>query len=423
MSLRERSFASLSRKIESKEAKIGVIGLGFIGTTLMQSFLHAGFSVVGHDNSSHAISEFKERMQDSRAKKTWSVSKKASILLDSDVLIVAVRVLIISESSIDLAPLKNVAQLLSNYDLTDRLIILESTLPGGITRRFARNWLKIDEAAPVFFAHCPERLSVGDSWKELKLIPHLVGGIDYLDGQLSTQLMQTIVDQVVSVSAPEVSELAKLLENASATTSIALISEIARLARRFGVTGTEVCNAAATKPSGYIPFFPGPGIGGHCLVNDLSILQYNFEMKKESSAIVNAVIKEADSMPDILMKRIVALLPNGLEGAHVLLIGVGFKPGSADLTQTPAEKIVRSLRDSGAIPAYTDRHVPIFKVDGEKVEKIESEKVSENRFKLAVVMSGDNDVDLATLFEKVDVVFDASGGRAHGVDQVSCLQL
>lgn len=423
MNMRKILSTSLTERIVRKEAKIGIIGLGFIGTTIMHSFIRSGFTTIGYDHELSAVSTFRAVTKAAFALKNWSVGTDSTIIREAEVFIVAVRILIEPNSPPDLTPLRNVAQLLSDFDLNGRLIILESTLPGGTTRCFAKEWLELDETAPTFVAHCPERLSVGDDWRKLRSIPHLVGGIDPEATNIASKLMGAIVDRTVPVSSPEVSELAKLLENAFVSTSISLISEISRLAHRLGVTGTEICEAASTKPSGYMPFFPGPGIGGHCLPNDLTILRHTFDMQRENASILDAVIREIEAMPARVFSRLVELFQGKLEGTKVLIVGVGFKPGSPETIATPARSLVRLLKKAGANPVYMDSNVPVFEVDDIKVEKVEFSSIGPKHFHIAVVVSGDTQVDSKGLSQVAEIVFDASGGRAPGVDSITCRRL
>ena len=265
--------------------------------------------------------------------KEWLVGTDPMILTDAEVFVVAVRVLTKPGIAPNLEPLRSAAKLLLDMNLNGRLILVESTLPGGTTRRLAREWLGLDETSPTFVAHSPERLSAGESWRELRALPHLVGGIDPLSTDLAAEAMGNVVKRIIPVSAPEVSELSKLLENAFMTVNISLVSEITKLAKCLGVTGTEICSAAATKPSGYLPFFPGPGIGGHCLPNDLDILRHTFHTFGESAPILDAAAIELDAMPSLVVNRLVDLLSGKLKGADVLLVGVGFKPWTSQQRQ------------------------------------------------------------------------------------------
>jgi UDP-N-acetyl-D-glucosamine dehydrogenase len=430
MNGREVAAALLSQRIQAKQARIGIIGLGFIGTTLLHGFMRAGFATVGYDCDPSSVETCRSRTTDTLGTASLALDTRPVILHNVQVLVVAVRVGVRPDAVADLTPMQNVARLLTAMDLRGRLVLLESTLPGGTTRRLARQWLGLAEIDPTFVAHCPERLSVGDDWQDLRSIPHLVGGLDPLATRLAVELLDFVVDRVVPVGSPEVSELAKLLENAFLTTNISLVAEITRLAQRLGTTGTAVCEAAATKPNGYLPFYPGPGIGGHCLRNDLAILRHTFDQLDEDAPILKAVDQTAADMPGRVMQRLVDLLPakrpgvpGKLQGARVLLVGVGFKPGSPETFETPARPLVRGLRSAGSSPMFLDGRVAVFEVDGQIVPKVALSALDGQYFQAAIVLAGDERIDCKELQMVAGFILDASGGRAAGVDQRSCVGL
>jgi UDP-N-acetyl-D-glucosamine dehydrogenase len=386
----------------------------------MHGFLDAGFSVIGYDRSPLAVATCRHNTLEVFKGKKWSVGTDPVVLLDSDVIVVAVRILISRGYIPNFEPLQSVAKLLLNMSLDGRLILIASTLPGGSTRRLTREWLGLDESSLTFVAHIPERLSEGQDWQELRTLPHLVGGLDPISTDIASEVMGTIVERIVPVSAPEVSELSKLLENAFLTVNISLVSEITKVAHCLGVTGTEVCSAAATKPSGYLPFFPGPGIGGHCLKNDLLILHNTFQAMGEDAPILDAVATEVDAMPILVINRLTELLLGRLKEMDILLVGVGFKPWSSDTSATPAGPLVRLLRIAGANPIFVDGGVNYFDVDGQPVEKIDASELHHKRFPIAVILSGDPGLDPGILTSTAKQVLDASGGRAPGADQIPC---
>lgn len=423
MNSREAIAVYLAKRIRSREAQVGVIGLGFIGTTIMHGFINAGFSTVGYDRCPSAVAACRSNTLEAFEGKEWSVGTDPMILTDAEVLIVAVRTLIRPGHAPNLEPLRSVAKLLLDMKLNGRLILVESTLPGGSTRRLTREWLGLDGSSPTFVAHSPERLSAGEGWRELRALPHLVGGIDPLSTDLAAEAMGAIVERIVPVSAPEVSELSKLLENAFMTLNISFVSEITKVAQRLGVTGTEVCSAAATKPSGYLPFFPGPGIGGHCLPNDLAILRHTFHTLGEDAPILDAVAIAVNVMPSLVVNRLTNLLLGRLKGVDVLLVGVGFKPWSSDTSATPAGPLVRLLRIAGANPMFVDGGVIDFDVDGQPVEKVDALELGPRRFPVAVILAGDPGLDPEVLTATAEQVLDASGGRAPGADRIPCVSL
>jgi nucleotide sugar dehydrogenase len=217
----------------------------------------------------------------------------------------------------------------------------------------------------------------------------------------------------VPVSAPEVSELAKLLENAFLTTGISLIGEVTRLAHAAGVPAREVTEAAATKPHGYFPFHPGPGIGGHCLRNDLDLLRQHAATLSLPTPMLDGIARVAAGLPGLVVDRLERLLAEdgrALRGAAVLLVGVGFKTGSPDLTETPAEPIVRRLREAGARVAYADAQVPVFAVDGVPLRRVGAAELAGERFAAGVVLAGDRTVAVEALRGACERVLDAGGG-------------
>jgi UDP-N-acetyl-D-glucosamine dehydrogenase len=423
MSKREHIAAYLTKRIKSRKAQAGIIGLGYIGTTIMHGFINEGFPVVGYDRCQSAVETCRSRTMDSFGKKEWKLDKDPVVLSDAEVLVVTVRTIVQPGYDPDLEPLRSVAQMLSKMNLNGRIILVESTLPPGSTRLFAQDWLGLDETAPTFVAHSPERLSTGEDWRELRSLPHLVGGLDPLATKLATKAIGAIVDNIVPVSAPEVSELSKLLENAFMTVGISLVAEITRAAQRFSVTGTEVCAAAATKPSGYLPFFPGPGIGGYCLPNDLSILRHTFRTLEEDAPILDAAAEELVAMPGLVIRRLADLLAGKIEGANVLLVGIGFKPGASETSGTPAYQVVQLLRNAGAKPVYVDGNVDVFEVDGQPVEKMDISELGPGHYQAALILSGDQEVDPKVIAVTADQVIDASGGRAPGADRIVCTRL
>jgi UDP-N-acetyl-D-glucosamine dehydrogenase len=322
---------------------------------------------------------------------------------------VAVRALPRADETIDLEPLESAASLLKAHGSGPLLVLLESTVPCGATRCFAA---RLESRPSLFVAHSPERLSVGHDREVLRRVPHLVGGMDEAAGRLGARFLRTIIEQVVQVSSPEVSELSKLLENAFLTTGIALSNEITRVAHSVGVAAEEVCAAAATKPFGYYPFYPGPGLGGHCLANDLALLLSSKRRFGVNMPMMTAVAEAAAEGPGAVLRRfeeIVSARGRSLRSLRVLLVGVGFKPGTADTTGSPAREIARLLRQRGAEVSYLDSLVPEFSLDGQSLDRIMEADLQSGGLDAAIVVSGDRTTTLDRLAACLDLVFDARG--------------
>jgi nucleotide sugar dehydrogenase len=347
-----------------------VVGLGPVGTSTVRLLVRAGLPVRGYDIAAEALGRARaELAAELGPGPGWEVgADPAAALAGAEVVVVAVRLgRDVGDGGGRVSrddALRAVAGTLGRHGRDGQLVVVESTAAPGTTRRFAAEWLR---RPGIEVAHAPERLRVGDDDAALKATPRLVGGLTPPATARACALLRRVGISPVPVSAPEVSELAKLLENAFLATGIGLVGEVTRVAHALGLSAREVTEAAATKPRGYFPFHPGPGVGGHCLRNDLDLLRRHAADLGLEAPLLDGVAAAAAGMPGTTVSRLLArLAEQGREpaGARILLVGVGFKPGSADLAETPAAPVARLLRAAGAEPAYADSQVPAFAVDG-----------------------------------------------------------
>lgn len=423
---RVAAAARLRAKIDDRSAVVVVIGLGYIGTASMEGLLAAGFEVHGYDRDKAAVDRLRGHVAGlpAAAVGRWSASSDESLLARADIVLVAVRTLVRSDWSVSLEPLKAVARAIGQHTTGDRLVLIQSTLPPGTTRSFADEWLGKGDHTGLFVAHTPERLRAGDTQWTLKTIPHLVGGVDASSTELASHLLGTVCNTVVPVSSPEVSELSKLLENAFLAMGIGFIGEMTRLSHAMGISAEEVARAAATKPFGYFAFYPGAGIGGHCIPNDLQILRRAIRELGLNAPLLDGTSAAADDMPKVVVDFLVdQLREHGQEiaGSRVLLVGVGFKIGSSDTTDTPARDVVRYLRQLDAEVSFADSLVPAFVVDGDPVPR--AREVVPGRYNAAIVLTGDASLPGEVLAAAVPVLLDAGGGRVHPGGLPGALQL
>ena len=391
--------------IEAGTARCAVVGLGFIGTTLAQALAHAGFSVSGVDRSPAAADRARRQLaDDGLADAARRLGTDPAVLDDARVVVVAVRALPRPDGTFDLGPLRDAARSIREAGAAE-LVVVSSTAPPGTTRAFAE-WL--GGSTPI--AHAPERLAVGDDWRFLKRTAHLVGGVTPEAGRLGAALFAHLCADVVAVSAPEVSELSKLLENAFLSVGIALAGDVAAVAHGLGISAHEVSAAAATKGGGYFPFYPGPGVGGHCLPNDLAMLDASARAVGAQAPVVAGARAAIGRQPAATVDRLAEVLDGvgkGLRGARVLLVGVGFKPGCADTTATPAGPVADALAERGADVAYLDGLVSQW-----RLPRVAASDLAAERFDAAVVVSGDGAVSDADLLATGAVVLRA-GDRAR----------
>ena len=402
---RERAAAEavLRKRIEARTASCAVVGLGFIGSTMLRAIATAGFVTFGVDRASAVADRFAG----------VRVSREIADVAEADVVVIAVRVGPARGGGVDLEPLEAVGAGLSELPERARLVVLVSTVPPGTTRTFDARFLAGRNA---FTVHAPERLQVDDSAWTLDRIPHVVGGVDDAATRLGALFIATLTESVLPVQQAEVSELAKLLENSANAVGIALIGEITRLAHVLGIEMTEVTAAAATKPFGYRAFHPGPGIGGHCIPNDLRMLREAGRSAHVPTRVLDATIDVSVEMPVDTVDRLERLLAArgiALPGAEVLLVGLGFKIGTADTAATPARHIARELRRRGAIPLALDSRAESLDVDGTSLERVNHRTLGHGRvYSAGIVLAGDPGVAAHALARSVSVLLDAGGGRA-----------
>jgi UDP-N-acetyl-D-glucosamine dehydrogenase len=408
------SDARLAEAIETRSANCAIVGLGHVGTAVATALLDGGFSVHGLDRSPAAVLRFIEAFAERDGSVTAGTDPEA--LAEADVVHVAVPVECLGRDRPDLEALRSVAHDLRRHRRPARLTVIHSTVPPGTTRWFANELADAPEAGSAFVAHSPERLQPGNAAWTVANTPHAVAGVDEVSTTLALALLRRIVAEVVPATAPEVTELAKLMENAFIAVGVALAGDIARLAHAVGVAGTDVARVASSKPFAYYPFFPGPGVGGHCLPNDLAMLASVRREHLLVSPLLDGAAATLDELPAVTVRRLsTALAAAGreLRGATVLLIGLGFKVGSSDVTNTPARDIVRLLRAAQAVPFHLDPAVRSFTVDELDVARIEPEDLTALQFDAALLLAGDRRIDGEPLTRAAAVVVDASGGRAQ----------
>lgn len=397
--------------IEAGLARCCVVGLGHIGASLAHALLAAGFDVRAYDCSAEAVDRFER--QTAAQPHLLSVGASDEALADAQVIHVAVNVRCLDRASADLGPLRRLVQSLRRWSSYPRLVILHSTVPPGTTRWFAA---EIGRATSTFVAHAPERLQPGTARWTIANTPHIVAGVDASSTRLARRMLRHITAEVSSASAPEVTELAKLMENTFIAVGVALAGEFGRIANAIGVSGTEVAEAAATKPFSYHAFFPGLGVGGHCIPNDLTMLAQLQSELEMTTPLLAATKPSLAQLPELIVARLQQCLQGSdlqLKKASVLLVGLGYKVGSSDTTNTPVRGLIRRLRHLGATAAYFDDGVAAFDVDGISVPRTSLEHLKpDDRFDAAVILSGAPGVAAETLLEAADVVLDASGGRA-----------
>ena len=354
---------------------VGVVGLGYVGLPLALAFTHAGSRVVGLDSdprrveairAAHSYVEDVPAGDLDRAVSEGMLTATTNYddLPEADAIVICVPTPLDDNRQPDLRPLIDAGTALSRVLRRGQLVVLESTTYPGTTRERLVPMLEESGLAAgrdFNVAFSPERVDPGRSDFTLRNTVKVVGGVTDECAQAARELYQRVCDEVLLVSSPEAAELSKLLENIFRSVNIALVNELAVLCDRMGIDIWEVVDAAATKPFGFMRFEPGPGMGGHCLPVDPFYLAWKAREYDFYTEFIELAGKINQSMPYFCVDKIERTLNShakAVNGSRVVLLGVAYKPGVADLRQSPALKILKLLAENGADLAYHDPHVP-----------------------------------------------------------------
>lgn len=385
MAIDEVSAASLSNtatldelltRIQKRTARVGVIGLGYVGLPLVLLFEEAGFAVVGFDVDETKTEALKrgesyirhlgqdriaKSFRDGRATATTDFDELSSC----DAVIVCVPTPLGAHREPDLKYVRMTAEAIAKSLRAGQLVVLESTTYPGTTReellpRFSDRGYRCGE--DFFLAFSPEREDPGNPKFNTKNIPKVVGGMDAASLRAAEALYGAIVDRVVVVSSPEVAESAKLLENIFRAVNIALVNEMKIVFDKMGINVWEVIRAAETKPFGFMPFYPGPGLGGHCIPLDPFYLAWKAAEYGVWARFIELAGEVNTSMPGyVIQKTVDAVNAQGksIVGASVLVLGLSYKPDIDDDRESPSFELLELLQERGAKIAYCDPYVPV----------------------------------------------------------------
>ena len=362
------------RMADREKPVIGVIGLGYVGLPLAMEFAHGGCEVLGVDidpgklefleNHRSYLKHFPNEMIAS-AMKTGRLHATTdfSVLSRADAILIAVPTPLGVSRDPDLSYVLNSCEEIAKYIQKGQLIILESTTYPGTTR---------DEMVPVLekgglkagvdfhVAFSPEREDPGNKSFNTRTIPKLVGGLTKECTDASVFVYEFAIDNIVAVSSPEVAEMAKIVENTYRAVNIALVNELKMLAHKMGIDIWEVIDAAATKPFGFTAFYPGPGLGGHCIPIDPFYLTWKAHEFDMSTKFIELAGEINTSMPSYVVDRICDALntvSKSINGSRILLLGMAYKPDIDDYRETPALKVMAKLTERGALVDYNDPYI------------------------------------------------------------------
>jgi len=416
--------SELIRKIQDKSARIGVIGLGYVGLPLAVDKAIAGYEVIGFDIQQKRVDmvnqgvnyigdvvddELKEVVRTGKLRATTDYDEIKNL----DIVTICVPTPLDKNKQPDLTFIRNSAQEVAKRLHAGMLVVLESTTYPGTTEEEVKPILEstgLKCGTDFFLAFSPERVDPGNKLYNVKNTPKVVGGVTPVCTKVAATLYSNVLQSdVFEVSSPKVAELEKLYENTFRNVNIALANELALICDRMGISVWEVIEAASTKPYGFMAFYPGPGLGGHCIPIDPFYLswkakEYDYYTKMiETSAVIN------NAMPEFVVDRVYRILnrfKKPLNGSTILVLGVAYKKDIDDMRESPALKVISLLEKEGSHVIYNDPYIPTFTLAGKVYNSVPVTAELLSGVDLVVITTDHSSYDYDLIVERASYVFD-----------------
>ena len=426
----------LAARIRERQAIAAVVGLGYVGLPLLVGIHGAGFPTIGLDSDASKIDVLRARRShivdvldsEIEAMDDATFSATPDVLRDADVIILCLPTPL-ADGAPDLTTVLTAAEDVARYLTPGTLVVLESTTYPGTTEELLRPILEepgLMVGRDIALAYSPERIDPGNKDHPLDATPKIVAGLTERCRELATSFYSQFIHTVVTTSSPREAEMAKLIENTYRQVNIALVNELAILARELGVDIWEALTAAATKPFGYQPFWPGPGVGGHCISIDPTYLSwrvgqqlgYRVEFIEHANEVNNR-------MPDYVVARVGEALNDAgkpIKGSRILGVGVAFKPGVDDLRESPSLGVLDRLAAKGAQVTYHDPFVPACVVGGVPRTSMPLDPGTVGTQDLVVILTPHPGLDVPALVNDAAMVFDTRG-VTRGIDAPHVVRL
>jgi UDP-N-acetyl-D-glucosamine dehydrogenase len=414
------------KKIQKRKALIGIIGMGYVGLPLVLRFCEEGFRVLGFDVDSKKVAQLKrgrsylKSISPSRISQfvrngLLDVTDDFSRLTKPDCIIICVPTPLTEKMEPDLQYIEKTTEAIRDHLRKGQLIVLESTSYPGTTEELILPQLEstgLKVGKDFFLAYSPEREDPGSKRFTTSQIPKVVSGVTPSCKKIATTLYGQVIQKVVPVSSPRVAELTKLLENIYRSVNIALVNELKMLADRMGIDIWEVIEAASTKPFGFSPFYPGPGMGGHCIPIDPFYLSWKAREYDFTTKFIQLAGEINVSIPYYVVSKTVDALNErnkSIKGAKVLILGVAYKKDVDDARESPALAIMDLLQKKGATILYHDRFIPSLPTFRKYHFKLNSSPLTKpllQRMDAVVVVTDHSQVDYAWVVRHAPLIID-----------------
>lgn len=435
-----RAFASTTKvapdghrdieaRIQRRTARVGILGLGYAGLPLAMAFARAGFCTTGFDVNPWKVAEVnagRSPVSSVEHEAVCSLTNADRLVADADFcrlqamdcIVVCVPTPLDEQRAPDTSYVEAALRTVACHMGTQCLVVLQSSCYPGSTRELALPALQAtgrQVGRDFYLAYAPERIDPGNPSFGVNNTPKLVGGITPACTSLAALLFAQVVKTVAAVATPEIAETAKLVENAFRYVNISFVNELAMLCDRLGVDVWQVLDAAATKPFAFMRHSPGPGVGGDCIPVTPLYLEWSAAREHLAMETIRAADRVNERMPIFVVDKLARLLSErtgkALFGAHILIVGVSYKPDLADIRQAPSLRILARLRECGALPVFYDPYVPSLRFGGQELASLES--VNGDGFDAAIVVTPHRSIDYERLIATTPLILDAQHALAR----------
>jgi len=414
----------INKKIENRSAKIGVIGLGYVGLPLAIEFIQAGFDVIGIDIDQNKVKSINrgenyindvddDLLEKSVNNNNLSATNDFSVVEALDSVSICVPTPLNKQKDPDISFIISVMNNIKKYIHSDMIIILESTTYPGSTKELILPYI-LDNGFEVgknfFLCFSPERIDPGNKDFNTSNTPKVIGGITRKCTKIGASIYETIVNKVITVSSTETAEMVKLLENTFRAINIGLVNEVAIMCEKLGVNVWEVIDAAATKPFGYMKFSPGPGLGGHCIPIDPHYLSWKLKTIDYKARFIQLAGEINTNMPNHILNLISVNLNNlhkSLNGSKILIVGVAYKKDIDDTRESPALDIIQLLINRGAQIDYYDTYVHKLVYNDISFNSITNlDNKNLNSYDACVIVTNHSNIDYETIYKNCQLIID-----------------
>jgi UDP-N-acetyl-D-glucosamine dehydrogenase len=412
----------LLKRIQNKEAKLGVIGLGYVGLPLAIEFARAGFKVIGYDVDKVKVAELNagssyipdvpsEHVAHAVKDGFFRATLDGNELADVDIIDICVPTPLRKTRDPDLSYVVQAVETTASVLRKGQLVILESTTYPGTTDEVVQPALEakgLTAGEDFYLAFSPERVDPGNPTHNTKNIPKVVGGMNEASTTVAVAFYSQFIDTVVPVTSTRVAEMVKLLENTFRAVNIGLVNELALMSHRMNIDVWEVIDAAKTKPFGFMPFYPGPGLGGHCIPIDPFYLSWKARQSGFEARFIELAGSINGAMPEYVVERVAQALntaKKALNGSRVHVFGIAYKRDVNDMRESPALDVMELLIRRGAIVSYSDPYVPTLDHGNLKMTAVPEEK-SRDSCDCAVIVTDHKLFDYAKIARDFPLIVD-----------------